>query len=513
MASTLLSQTSLTFPGLLFATAAGLFTTLLVYRAFFHALSSIPGPLICRLTSLWTYYHSYVGDECTLIDNLHKTYGPVVRIAPNEVSIADGAALAPIYVERGGFLKAPNYVNFDIEGHSTIFSTLDPAHRSVRSKAVVPVFSMTSIRSRQETIEGCVSKLVDRLQDEAAESRKVSEATGKPQTVNVLNLTRSLALDAVSSYLFGTSFGGINEKGDKLSATLFVDSLVAVGRFFYLPNWAFLALELAIARFWPDHEVNESMRKVDEFASLVRSQKDDSFSYQSRLLKAGISNHETEVQCKDLMFAVGRRPSHFHRTVLTGFQGTDSTGTNLATMLWHLAKRPDVYKLLRDEIAEADAQDPIYNPQSLRYLDAVVREGLRIAMANPTRLPRIVPPQGFAFEASDGRHYFLPSGTQVGVQIFTLHFNPKVFPDPHTFRPERWLEIPTPEMQRDWIPFGVGSRQCIARNLATVELFLGVRAIARHNVLAGAEAIGEKVELMEWFNSKIKGEKVELVWR
>ncbi|TKA74391.1 hypothetical protein B0A55_04524 [Friedmanniomyces simplex] len=494
MTSTLLFQAS---PGLVFTAAAGLLTAFLVYRAFFHALRSIPGPLTCRLTSLWTFYHSYIGDECTRIDELHRAYGPVVRIAANEVSIADGAALAPIYVEKGGFMKAPAYSNFDIEGHSTIFSTLDPAHRSVRSKAVVPVFSMTSIRSRQETIEECVSKLVDRLTNEAAWSRTASKETGQSRAINVLNLTRSLALDAVSSYLFGKTFGGISEQGGKMSANPFVDTLVAVGRFFFLPNWAFLTLELARARFWPDHEADASAQKVDNFAStLVQNQESDPFSYQSRLLKAGISSHETEVQCKDLIFA-----------------GTDSTGTNLATLLWHLAKRPDVYQLLREEVAEADGQDPAYNPQSLRYLDAVVREGLRISMANPTRLPRIVPPQGFAFEASNGRRYFLPGGTQVGLQVYTLHFNPKVFPEPHAFRPERWLDDPTPEMQRDWIPFGVGSRQCIARNLATTELFLAVRAIARHDVLAGAEAVGEKIEMLEWFNSKIKGEKIELVWR
>ena len=85
---------------------------LLAYRAFFDALRGIPGPLICRLTSLWTYYHSYIGDECTRINELHQKYGPVVRIAPNEVSIADGAALAPIYSEKGGFMKAPCYANF-----------------------------------------------------------------------------------------------------------------------------------------------------------------------------------------------------------------------------------------------------------------------------------------------------------------------------------------------------------------------------------------------------------------
>lgn len=134
-------------------------------------------------------------------------------------------------------------------------------------------------------------------------------------------------------------------------------------------------------------------------------------------------------------------------------------------------------------------------------------------MANPTRFPRIVPPQGFDFEACNGQRYYMPPGTQVGMQPYTLHFNPDVFSDPFAFKPERWLDNPTPEMQRDAIPFGLGSRQCIARNLATLELFLALRAIARENVLDGAHAVGEKIELMEWFNSKIKGEKIELTWQ
>ena len=67
-------------------------------------------------------------------------------------------------------------------------------------------------------------------------------------------------------------------------------------------------------------------------------------------------------------------------------------------------------------------------------------------------------------------------------------------------------------MQRDYIPFGLGTRQCIARNLATVELFLAVRSIARHDVLKGAKALGEKIEILEWFNSKVKGESIQIVW-
>ena len=133
-------------------------------------------------------------------------------------------------------------------------------------------------------------------------------------------------------------------------------------------------------------------------------------------------------------------------------------------------------------------------------------------MANPTRLPRVVPPQGFNFTAHDGKNFLIPAGTLVGLQIYSLHFNEKVFPEPFEFKPSRWMDNPTPEMQRDWIPFGLGQRQCIARNLATQELFLAVREIARANALEGAKAVGEKIEILEWFNSKVKGERIDLVW-
>lgn len=165
-------------------------------------------------------------------------------------------------------------------------------------------------------------------------------------------------------------------------------------------------------------------------------------------------------------------------------------------------------------MAAADAAEasPTYNPQSLRYLDAVVREGLRLSMANPTRFPRVVPPGGWTFTTSTTKStYHFPAGTLVGCQPYSLHYDAQVYPEPFEFRPERWLGNVTPEMQRDWYPFGLGQRQCIARNLAQFELQLAVRAIAREGLLEGSKALG-KIELMEWFNSKIKGEKIEIVW-
>lgn len=139
-------------------------------------------------------------------------------------------------------------------------------------------------------------------------------------------------------------------------------------------------------------------------------------------------------------------------------------------------------------------------------------------MANPSRFPRVVPVGGWAFHCkANDRTYHFPAGTLVSCQIHTLHHNPDVFPDPYAFKPERWLETedysPSSEMQRDHIPFSLGARQCIARNLAMTELILATRGIVESGVLDGAEAVGDKVEILEWFNSKVKGEKIEIVWK
>jgi cytochrome P450 len=309
--------------------------------------------------------------------------------------------------------------------------------------------------------------------------------------VNVLNLTRSLAVDAVSTHLFRENYDGVSEQGPTLSVSAFVDAFVAVGRFFYLPTIVFVWLEWAITKWQADRETDDSMMIVDKFVSnLVANTTSKSTTYPGRLLAAGISDSEVKAQCKDLIFA-----------------GTDSTGMNLATIMRNLALYPEKYERLKGEVSDniargSDAQDI----QALPYLNAVVREALRISMANPTRLPHVVPGGGWAFK---GTHF--PARSLVGCSGYELHFNSSVFPQATKFVPERWLNA-TEEMSRFWFAFGAGSRACIARNLATLELQLATERLARSNVLDGAKAVQENVEIYEWFNSKVKGERIDLVW-
>jgi cytochrome P450 len=452
-----------------------------IYRIFFHPLCHVPGPLLPKISSLWLHYHAYIGDEATTIRQLHAIYGPFVRISPNEVDISDADAIQPIYVSKGGFPKANCYANFDIDGHKTIFSTTDHEYRASRAKAVTPLFSTKALRENEIALWGCVDRMIERLRSESESKRPI----------NVLNLTRSLAVDAVSTHLFRENYNGVSEQGPTLSVSAFVDAFVAVGRFFYLPTVVFAWVEWAATKWQADRETDDSMMIVDKFVgNLVENTTPKSLTYPGRLLAAGISNSEVKAQCKDLVFA-----------------GTDSTGMNLATIMRSLAMYPEKYERLKKEVAEniargTEAQDV----QALPYLNAVVKEALRVSMANPTRLPHVVPIGGWTFKST---HF--PAGSIVGCSAYELHFNPVIFPEPTKFIPERWLD-PTEEMSKYWFAFGAGSRACIARNLATLELQFATDRLARSNVLQGASAVQENVEIYEWFNSKVKGERIELVW-
>jgi cytochrome P450 len=452
-----------------------------LYRIFLHPLSHIPGPLLPKTTSLWLHYHAYLGDEASAIRRLHAIYGPYVRISPNDVDISDADAIQPIYVSKGGFPKAACYANFDIDGHKTIFSTTVHEHRAVRAKAVVPLFSTKALRENESAIWGCVDRMIERLELESK--------SGRP--INVLNLARSLAVDAVSTHLFRENYDGVSEQGPVLSVSAFVDAFVAVGRFFYLPNTAFVWLELAITKWQADRTTDDSMMVVDKFVgNLVGNTTPKSTTYPGRLLAAGISESEVKAQCKDLIFA-----------------GTDSTGMNLAIIMRRLAMHPGKYKRLKGEVSDNIARGSgAQEAQTLPYLNAVVKEALRISMANPTRLPHVVPAGGWTFK---GTHF--PAKTIVGCSAYELHFDASTFLNPESFVPERWLDA-TNEMSKYWFAFGAGSRACIARNLATMELQFATERLARSGVLDGARPVQDKVEIYEWFNSKVKGEKIELVW-
>lgn len=490
------------------------------YRLYLHPLAHIPGPWFATVSPLFLYAICYLGVEGRVVLYYHQRYETtILRIAPDSVSISDGDALHQVYVAGGGLPKDSRYSNFRIEGHDTIFSAVDQDFRDRRAKAVLPLFAPARIQAAYER-DGIMAPLVDKF------LVRLKEGKTRPNAkVDILDLSSRLSIDILTAYLFHRTYGGLDEQphqpvitgvksrsmhrkyANKLSATPFVLAIVAFSRFSLLPNWLFsLIFSSLVGQVLSNDEVNASLRTVSDFmdgvvdrpASQVNGNGNGE-TYQARLEQAGVSRAETLVQCKGIIFA-----------------GADSTAVLLATILFHLVRQPDIRTQLHNEIAAAGLDA---DPQSIPYLRAVIREGLRLGMANPTRLTRIVPQSATA--GLTIAKYTLPPGTKVGAAAYVFHHNPEVYPEPYTFRPERWLpdknETPAAVQarrvrDRDSFPFGIGSRACLGRNLANHQLYVVIRDVVQSGVLDGARTCKDKIEIIEWFNAEIKGHELEITW-
>jgi len=86
---------------------AGLaFFYLYPYFVTYRHLRKIPSPFPAQFTNLWLLYATRRGKRYLMVDNMHKKLGPVVRIQPNHVSVADDDAIQAILGHGNGMLKS-----------------------------------------------------------------------------------------------------------------------------------------------------------------------------------------------------------------------------------------------------------------------------------------------------------------------------------------------------------------------------------------------------------------------
>lgn len=142
--------------------------------------------------------------------------------------------------------------------------------------------------------------------------------------------------------------------------------------------------------------------------------------------------------------------------------GTDTTAITASYGVWMLAHHPQVeYELIR-EVSQLPDDFVDEDLRELKLLNNVVHETLRLRGAVGQALPREVPAGGAEFCG-----YYIPGGTTVGLQAWTMHRKPEVWRDPEAFDPSRWEE-PTKEMKDCYVPFGGGSRGTIESWLQAV---------------------------------------------
>ena len=105
------------------------------YSYFWHPFRHVPGPFIAKLTPKWLSYRDIAGTRTASLHELHQVYGPVVRVAPGELSFADPLAIKEIYGQGTPYMKSPFYDGMHL-GTPNLFDGRDRASAQRTPEAV-----------------------------------------------------------------------------------------------------------------------------------------------------------------------------------------------------------------------------------------------------------------------------------------------------------------------------------------------------------------------------------------
>ncbi|KAK0125722.1 hypothetical protein ONS95_000277 [Cadophora gregata] len=424
------------------------------------------------------YYDLILGGKYTFkIIDLHKQYGPIIRISPWEIHISDPDFYDTVYASSASGQRRDKYDWFtkSFGMDSSTFATPQHDLHKLRKAALAPYFSMQSVRRLQPVIQERLDLLLERLREFRDKDEVLMASWAFAAYTNDIVMqycfgrcdNRLEAEDFDPSYRDASFFG--STAGSFMKHAPWVNNLMQA-----LPMWAAAALHPAMASFVAQKRDNLAQIKTIQ-ASSTKSTNDSEIPtiFHSILSSKLPPQEKTDTRLSD------------DAQVLT-MAGTLTTAWVLEVVMYWLIRQPDILSKLKAELTTAipdlDMIGTLPLPvlEKLPYLTAVIKEGLRLTYGVSCRLARIDPDNAMLFTDSDtGKSWTIPPGTPVGMTIVQLHHNEDIFPDSKKFSPERWLDSKNRVLDKYMVSFSSGSRQCLGINLAHAEMYLGLAAIWR----------------------------------
>lgn len=438
---------------------------------YFTPLSKVPSAhWICSFSQAWLLWQKWTKQENAKVYDAHMKHGTAVRLSPNLISINtfdDG--LKTIY--QGGFPKPDFYWHgFAVYNKPNLFTIKDNATHSSQKRMLSHSFSKSNILSsesiRTATKDVLFGRVLPLLQDIAR----------RGQSIEVIELNYSYFLDTFVQWQFGKSLGS-NLVENETERRMYLDGFFGIAEYTFwqynFPNltaWlAKIGIHLIPKSVWGGFAKVEdwNLMKCDSAYDLLRksglSSGDRPCVFEQALkgmsdLKSGSSSYPNRLELASDMFSLN--------------SGAFETSGNTTTyLMYELSRNPVWQTRLREELRglkfPVGQPNEITDPRALDQLPvlhAIVQETMRRWPSVPGGQPRLVPKQ------CDLAGYLnIPAGTVVQAYAGTLHRTPEVFPDPWTWKPERWLDADPEQlvmMKRYSWGFGSGSRGCLGNHFA-----------------------------------------------
>ncbi|RDB16849.1 hypothetical protein Hypma_002466 [Hypsizygus marmoreus] len=470
----------------------GLLISTITYRLSpFHPLAKYPGPLICKVTKVWLAKVSWGGKQHLYIQGLHRRYGDIVRIGPNELSFCTPDAIAPV-LGANGMPKAAFW-----DGHfadQTEFRSLvglrDPQKHAKLRRIWSRGFTSEALRAYQPLLDKRVSQLLDGLTQRAGKcvdlARWISWFS--------YDLLNDMAFGDGAELMQNEDAGGLwKMMEDSEPTALILAHLPWLAEFYiWIPG---IAKKMKDFRAYTIQRVmkryNDGSAHKDLFYHLMD--------------EAGLESSPP---------AFGQVASEASLAIVAG---SDTIYPVLSDIFWFLLNNDVAYKRLQEEVDKV-VLDDVTTQAQLPYLNAVINESMRLFPTVPsgsTRAPLI----------GSGGHtigqHFLPEGTTALIHTYTLQRDERNFsPLPDKFIPERWLSekeqvLLEPGLFKDrkhvvcnttaFIPFSYGPADCIGKRLALQDMRMVICAILQRFELrfkAGFNVESWEDEMFDYFMVK-----------
>lgn len=419
-------------------------------------LRHIPGPFLASISYLPLLGATLSGRSHRIYVNLAEKYGPLVRISPRDLFTSDPDIVRRMNSARSPYTRSEWYDAIRLDPFvENIFSERSTREHDARRAKMASGYSGKDNAHLEADIDACIMMFVQLVQQ-----KYLSEGSGL-RVMDLAQKVQYFTLDVITQTAYGTAFGYLKEDADVHDQVKLTDWIVPfltlcanVPLLNKILNRAWVKVKLG-----PKPTDKSGIGKSMGIAKLVVGRRfgEDTIDRQD-MLGAWVRNGISQRQCEsEVVFQI--------------FAGSDTTATAIRATLLYVLTHPRVHRKLLAEIKSAPISSPIKYKEAreLPYLQAVIKEGLRIHPPVPSLLSKKVPPSG---DVIDG--CYIPGGTRVAHNIWAMQRAPVFGEDAEVFRPERWMEAKAEQLIRMGqctdLVFGHGRWGCLGKQVALMEL-------------------------------------------
>ncbi|KAI1412268.1 cytochrome P450 [Hypoxylon sp. FL1857] len=439
-----------------------------LYRHVKSPLRSLPGPFLARFTDLWYFWKLRQGSFEKVNKALHEKYGPVVRYGPYRYSFDDQTATKVIYSHGTQFAKSSWYNVWTLPGTWNVFCERNIQSHAQQRRHYQNAYSMSSLVEYEPFVDECADLF----------SQRLAELSQSGLPVNMGHWMQCYAFDVIGCITYSKRLGFL-DRGEDIGGVIaaldnFLYYSTLTGVYSSLHPYLF-KLNSLIATSGKSRGIgyvmDYTMERIVEHQASAKVLDDDEKNVPGKardFLSKYVAKHMQEPDTFTTYHIL-------HGCTNNMIAGSDTTAISLSAILYYLLKNPQSYAKLREEVVgsekagEASRFISFRQSQEMPYLQAVIKEALRLHPATGLPLERVVPSGGATIAGQ-----FFPEGSIVGVNTWVEHRNTRIFgEDADEFKPERWLSDDTEKiafLKRHWMPFGLGSRTCLGRHVSHLEI-------------------------------------------